>query len=422
MDFGIIGTSIWQQNMPLLERLTIDRDERPAFLDKLKKDLGFDELIYLATCNRVEFIYVVSDNSAGRSRLLHGLIDHFFRDGRKLSFFPNDFYHFTGKEAMCHLFRMVASLESLVLGETQIAGQFKQAYQESVEMGMVGPALESLAQEALTVARRVKRDTTLGEGSLSMASLASRELQTRLGNVGQPVVAIVGSGTMTLKLSRYIRKSMNARLVFVNRTVSKVERFAEEFDGDTMSLDDFRENPGQVDAVVSATAAKGPVFERPFLEKLNALDKPVICIDLAIPRDFSVDFIGHDRVEVIDIPRLKSQGQGNLRQKFIEASKANDIVRDAVNKYLSGRVEVSLKPIFHNSYKESMELAEKTLDELFDQLNNLGDGEREAIRRMVNKLVGHSSFQSVRRLSDHLVEVRSQMVLADLVKARKEAV
>ena len=149
MEFGTIGTSIWQQNMQLLHQLTIDRDEKVSVLQQLKSTLGVEELIYLATCNRVEFIYTASD-SVDRGAILHRLIDFFFRDSHTLGFFPNDFYHFTGKEAVTHLFRMTSSLESLVVGETQITGQFKQAYQEAVSAELAGPILGRLAEEQLT--------------------------------------------------------------------------------------------------------------------------------------------------------------------------------------------------------------------------------------------------------------------------------
>ena len=132
MEFGIIGTSIWQQNMPLLEKLTLDRETKIEQLQQLKEVLGIDELIYLSTCNRVEFFYA-NEESNDRGNLLHRLIDFFFADGSDMNFFPNDFYNYTGKEAITHLFRTVSSLESLVVGETQITGQFKDAFQEAFD-------------------------------------------------------------------------------------------------------------------------------------------------------------------------------------------------------------------------------------------------------------------------------------------------
>ncbi|MBD3401517.1 glutamyl-tRNA reductase [candidate division GN15 bacterium] len=411
MTFGIIGTSIWQQNLPLLERLTLDRETRQADLERLKNALGLTELLYLATCNRVEVLYVTEQEGA-ESRLLHRLIDFFFRGKREISFFPNDFYHFTGREAMTHLFRTVASLESLVVGETQITGQFKQAWQDAAQAGLSGPMLDSLAQEALRVAKKVKRETDLGTGALSMASLAAENLYGQIGTREKSVVALVGSGSMTIKLARQIGQWPHTKLIFVNRTAAKAEQYAEDFGGAAYSLIDFIADPPQVDAIITATAAPHPVFDTAFAERLPETDHPVICIDLAIPRDFDNACRGHQRLSVVDIPALKSRAQGNLRKKFIAAGQANEIIKESVNKYLSDRIEVSLKPIFRNSYQESLALAERALSDLFaTRLTSLSDEEKAAVTRTVTRLIGHSSFQPVKTLSENLATLRNEIGL-----------
>jgi glutamyl-tRNA reductase len=409
MTVGTIGTSIWQQNLPLLEHLTLDREARLPRLERLKSALGLTELVYLATCNRVEVMYAVEPGDAD-SRLLHRLIDFFFKGERRISFFPNDFYHFTGREAITHLFRMVSSLESLVVGESQITGQFKQAWQEASSAGLSGPVLDGIAQEALVVAKRVKRETDLGAGALSMASLATEQLYAGLAGIDRAVVALVGSGAMTSKVARQASQWPGVNLVFVNRTVEKAEQLAAEFGGCAISLTAFVADPMPIDAIVSATASSEPVFDRSFVDRLPSALRPMLCIDLAVPRDFSPDCSGNPRLRMIDIPRLKAAAHGNLRKKFVEAGKAHEIVKDAVTRYLSDQIEVSLKPIFHESYRESLEHAEQALSELFSsKLTALSDSEREAVIRVVKRLIGQSSFQPVRALSHRLVTIRSEL-------------
>lgn len=419
MVFGIIGTSIWQQNLPLLERLTLDRDSKEESLQQLKSALGIDELIYIATCNRVEFIYVSHTNKPA-DRVLHRLIDFFFRSGTQLSFFPNDFYNFTGKDAITHLFRTVAALDSLVVGETQITGQFKTAFEEAKSSGLAGHVLSGLGQEALTTARRVKRETSLGNGSISMASLAINAIRDELKDRENPTIALVGSGSMTGKLANGLKK---ANLLFVNRTLEKAQKFAEEYGGTAVSLESFINDPGKVEAIASATAASGAVFDESFLARFAEQHNPVVCVDLAVPRDFSRAFEHSDNAVLIDIPKLKSRAQVNLRQKFVEAGRANDIVRESVQKYLADRIEVSLKPIFHESYQESIDRAKKALDDLFaTRLNSLDTESRETVARLVTRLIGHSSFQPAKMLSDHLVGIQAEQSLIDLTAARKDAV
>lgn len=428
MRLGIIGTSIWQQNMPLLERLSIDTESKTVALHELKEALGVEELIHLSTCNRVEMLYVVRDHIP-RGRILHRLIDHFFKGDCDVSFFPNDFYHYQGKEAVSHLFRTVASLESLVLGETQITGQFKDAFNDANECGLVGSVLDRLGKQALAVAKRVKRETSVGEGSVSMASLASDVLVDGLKDSERPIVALIGAGAMTKKSACHLRKAMSVDLVFVNRTVAKAEALTETFvnrEGSStraMSLEDFRNDPGRINAIISATSANDPVFDAEFLNKLTAENKTITCIDLALPRDFSTDFDIHPGVTLIDIAELKSRGNDNLRQKFVAASKANDIVREEVANYHSNRVETSLKPIVQESYQASVQMARQSLDKLFaDSITTLTQEQQDAVHRLVTKLIGHASFQSVKTLSEHIVDARGEISLERLESLNKEAV
>ncbi|MGB5137356.1 MAG: hypothetical protein WBP29_02370, partial [Candidatus Zixiibacteriota bacterium] len=289
MEFGIIGTSIWQQNMKLLEHLTVDRTARVEVLRSLKTSLGLSELVYLATCNRVEFVYVSTGKYAG-AKLLHKLIDYFFRDIKGLGFFPNDFYHYSGREAVAHLFRTTASLESLVVGENQIAGQYKDAYMEALASGLAGATLKDISEEALLVAKKVKRDTEIGLGAVSMASLAADELAAYLNPADNPVIALVGTGAMTLKLAHYVQDNKLGKLLFVNRTAEKADTLAQQFDGNAISLTDFIDSRVPVDAILSATAATEAIFDAEFIDSMPERTKPVLCIDLAIPRDFGNEF------------------------------------------------------------------------------------------------------------------------------------
>ncbi|MCP4705581.1 MAG: glutamyl-tRNA reductase [candidate division Zixibacteria bacterium] len=408
MSIGIIGTSIWQQNNRLLHQMTLSPESKQAKLDELKEVLGVDELIYLSTCNRIEILYSAPE-SIQRSQVLHRMIDFFFKGAEDIAFFPNDFYNFRGREALMHLFRMVSSLESMVIGETQITGQFKQAYNDAKEYGLVGHTLDHLAQRALLVARSIKRKTSIGRGSLSMASLAGETISKQLKDIQNPTIALVGAGPMTSKLAKYIKDSFQAELLFVNRTVNKAEKLSDEFGGSVVALDTFLESPIKIDAIISATSSDRPIFTKSFIDKFDPDSLPTICIDLAIPRDFSNEFDSTPDLEMIDIPQLKNQHQGNLREKFIEAGHANEIVREEVSRYLSNQIEISLKPIINESYQESIEMANKALDKLFtNKLSSLDKKQQDAVSHLVTKLIGHSSFQSVRMLSEYMVEAKAE--------------
>lgn len=419
MEFGIVGTSIWQQNMPLLARLSLDKECKSEKLQQLKSLLEVEELIYLSTCNRVEFIYVVSPRNSS-TRILHRIIDFFFSRNRDLSFFPNDFYQYNGRDAIRHLFRTVASLDSLVIGETQITGQFKQAYQEALDSGLADQVLDGIAREALATAKKVKRETTLGAGALSMATLATEELKIWTETKKNSIIALVGAGVMTEKLAKYITESLDAKPLFVNRTFSESEKLAAGYDTQAISLESFLKNPPPVSAIVSATAAPEPIFNSSFLKKMQSGSNCTLCIDLAMPPDFSEDFKNNNSVRLIDIGQFKSRGQNNLRQKFIEAGHANEIIRNCVSKYLADQIELSIKPIFQKSHRDSIEMARKAFDDLFSRkVTTLPEKDRHEVIQLMTKLIGFSSYQPVKTLSNRLVQLDPEINLFRY-KANKE--
>ncbi|MFC1475254.1 glutamyl-tRNA reductase, partial [Candidatus Zixiibacteriota bacterium] len=400
----------------------IDREAKPQILQELKEALGISELIYLATCNRVEFFYAIEDKYP-RGNILHRLIDFFLCDSSDINFFPNDFYHYSGKDAITHLFRTVSSLESLVVGETQITGQFKDAYEEAFGEGLAGQQLKKLANEALNVARKVKRETGLGEGSQSMASLASSELETYFKGAASLSFALVGAGTMTEKFAKYIIKTKMGNLIFVNRSLEKAQELADKYNGQALSLDEFKNNPPKIDSIISATAADEPVFDDNFLNNIEPQEKPILCIDLAIPRDFSEAFNFNKNVRLIDISSLKSKAQSNLRHKFIEASKANNIIKESVRKFLSDCLEVSIKPIFNSSYQESLQLARNAFNDLFkNRVKTLDKEDEEAVFNLVTKLIGHSAFQPARKLSKQLALHNTQFEMEEIPSYDKEII
>jgi glutamyl-tRNA reductase len=154
---------------------------------------------------------------------------------------------------------------------------------------------------------------------------------------------------------------------------------------------------------VSATAAPEALFDSAFCARLPQTDQAVLCVDLAIPRDFAPDCASNDRIKLVDIPSLKAAGDRNLREKFVESGKANDIVREEVAKYFAGQVQTTIRPLFHQCRAESLQMANRAMNDLFGgRLSSLSDDDRQAVADLVEKIVNHSSFLPARLLSDHL--------------------
>jgi len=414
-----IGVSVGNGNMELLERLTIAPEERATALSRLQELLGVEELLYLATCNRVEFI-VATTEEVTATDVRNRLLDFFLSSGREFNFQPADLKTSSGASAVRHVFRVVSALESVVVGETQITGQFKAALQESLELGLVGERLGPFAKEALQVARQVRNETDLGRGSVSMGSLVMDELSSRWVLDSQTKIALVGSGEMTVKVATYLKTLNLTNVLFTNRTVSKAQALAERFGGKAICIEGFLASPPEVDVIISATSAPEPIFDEQFLSRLQPPRKKVYCVDLALPRDFADVFGESDKTELIDIPHLQSKKDMNLHKKFREVDKAGEIVESSVGRFQRSHIERTIRPALKASYQTSMEFAMKASGKLLDtHLTGYPPELGAHIENLIRKVVGFSSAQFGHAIAAHLSQGAGDHALTEMCEEAK---
>ncbi len=416
-EIGIIGATVTQGNLQLLERLTLPADERAPALPELKQALGVDELVYLATCNRVEFIYS-GPNGQSASAVRNRLLDYFFEGGRQIRFSHGDLFALRGTDAIRHIFRVTASLESMVIGETQITGQIKTALGIALQTATAGLHLEKLITEALLIARKVRNETKIGSGSLSMASLVIGELQKGATFTKDSTIALIGAGEMTVKMAAYLSKLLPAQILFVNRTKEKAETLAARFSGRSVSLERFISDPGKIDAIISATSSPQAVFDQGFLDKLRDKNEHVICVDLAIPRDFAPDYDESEVITLIDIPRLNENKDKNLRGKFRELDKSSEIIETATLEFVSSFIEDTLKPALEQTREESLQFAREKCDRLFsERLIQFSSEERELVYDLMKKVLGRAHAKQSRAFAGHLSRLNETPAIDDVDKS-----
>jgi glutamyl-tRNA reductase len=350
---------------------------------------GFAELVYLATCNRVEFVFECTlDRPIHVSR--NRILDFFFKNKQGVSFAPENFYGHSGIEAARHLFTVAAALDSLVIGEAQILGQVKDAWSAATESGRAGEGLAPAFRAAFHCAKRVRRETEIGTHKLSMASLAAEVIREFTREVPGARVAIVGAGAMTAKLAEAALQAGAGELWFVNRTVAKLEEIAG--DHHTMGLEEFRVQPPPVDAVLTATASPLAIFGREEAETLLRAgdpERPFLFLDLAIPRDVADDVAGIANVRLWHLGALRDLAGANRRERFRAADLAREIVNDEVGRYHDKVVELMLSPIFGQTNDQALAFAHSGLESLFTgRLEHLSPEDKESVRYWVlNKLV-----------------------------------
>jgi glutamyl-tRNA reductase len=280
----------------------------------------------------------------------------------------------------------------------------KQAYTEARTLDIAGEQLKAIFTEAFRVAKKIRRETPLGEKSVSMVSLVIDAVTEHVDNHGKSTVAIVGVGPMSVKLADHLKDRSDIDFFFVNRTVAKAEALAAEYSCRAMSLSDFIANPGHVDIVFTSTGAPEPIFNRAQVEHLQAArtsDTPLQMIDLAIPRDVDAAVADIDNVICRDIPYFQATADRNRRARFVAVDQAERIVDSEVGRAHRVNAERQFRPVFSAALSEGLAYAHAGVERLFkSRLGHLSDEDRDAISHFTDKLVRYTNHLPVSALAE----------------------
>jgi glutamyl-tRNA reductase len=418
---GCVSVKLGQAGLGLLESLTIPEDIRREQLNILKSILGVSELLYLATCNRVEFLVLLPDSAVDIADIRNRILDFFFRrdeSSPNVEFEPASFRLFAGRGAVRHIFDVAGSLDSIVIGESQILGQLKAAQQFSQENGLSGHVIERLLSASFKAAKKIRTETELGKKPVSMASLVEIRLDDVLREKPEAIVAIIGSGPMTPKMADIIRRNHQNRILFVNRTVAKIDEFATRFQGRAVGLDEFLSGAHRADIIVSSTSSPEPIFTDETLANINT--GKIIAFDLAIPRDFSDNLFDSVNLELWNLERLNILAQKNRRERFRVIDQASRIIDEQLSFYLQKEIAQMITPLFDSALDESMAIAQEGLSNLFNgKLSHLSEKDRELLAHWSKKVLSHACYLPARQLARRIAESDSEQPsnLALLLKA-----
>ena len=384
---AVAGIS-WRQGGPeALARFTLATEGRPEAVKRLAAGLGVAELVYVATCNRVEVAFVGDGRTAlgaYRPRIFEGLTGGSGTPGEA----ARTFRAWAGEGAMEHLILVTAGLDSARVGETDVAAQVRRSFEQSRELGLVGTRLGLVFEEALKVARRVHASTALGHGRESLAEIALDRLRSRLAEAAGPV-ALVGVSAMTERCARSLAAE-GTRVVVVNRTLARALEFAQSAGAEALALADFLAEPPGVEAIVSATGAEAAVFRRADLERLAARvpsGRPLLAVDMAVPPDVEPGDARAAGVERIGMEEVIAEAERSRERRLEEMADARTLVDEALlslRRRLSDRLVAPLLAAVQRRYRST---AVEGLERLFKrELVGLGESERDAVRRWAETL------------------------------------
>jgi glutamyl-tRNA reductase len=390
-----VGTNHESAGLDFRETLYLSREEIDVSLPHVIQKHGLREVMVLSTCNRLEVYGVMDSNELNMHHLREVFID-------LQRFCPNPkqeldeeikhrSYHYLHKDAARHAFSVASGLDSLVLGETQITGQFKNAAQFAQESGTLGPILKRLTQEAFSSSKKVRSSTDIGKKPVSI-SHAAIDLANRVyGDIADCRVLVIGAGEMAEVAAKYLLKYKPKEIFICNRTLARAENLVDKVGvGIAYPWEELNEVLTLADVVISCTAANEIVLDKPRIERSqNARNKPVFLIDIALPRDIDKACAELEDVYLFDIDDLKQVVGENFEERRKAAEKGKQIIvenADGFDKWLSN---IHLKPAL-GSFREYLEaLVAQEFQKSFGRspLNNLDENQIKAAEAMLKSIV-----------------------------------
>ncbi len=413
---GLLGLSYRTADQDAIARAALAPPVGEA-MRRLHEECGFAESVYIATCNRVEWVFAAPEGTDPRG-LFGGLERRLGSDGSRL-------YRLVGDEAARHVFEVAASLDSMNPGETQVVGQVREAYRRASELGLAGPRLHLLFEAALRAAKRVRRETALTARPVSMMSLALEAAGGGDLPDGSTVV-VVGAGVMAEEAAERLAKRPALVRLLANRTAHKAEALAARTGARSLPLQSLLAAPPHVDVLITAVSVEKPLFDRSALERLAAAGpagatpvktgSPVI-IDLGVPANVDGAAARALGIKVFGMDNLKAAGEANRGKLDTEIAAARVVLNEELEEFRAAMLERTLAPVLVAWRRRARHTLDEGLARLFASENGRwNEDERERIERWAASLVDrltHLPMVGMRRVAaEHGVEAAHTFLAA----------
>ena len=397
MQLAIVGVSHKTAPVEVRERLAFNTDVLRSALTALVGRQEVREAIILSTCNRVE---VMAESPDDR------MIREFLCDFHQITHdsVSKHLYTFKNAEAIRHVFRVAASLDSMMVGEPQILGQVKEAYRIATDVGTVGMHLNALMNRAFAVAKKVRNETGISQSAVSI-SFAAVELARKIfGDLTGKTVMIIGASKMSELAAKHLRRNGVSSVLVTNRTFERAVELAKVFEGAAVPFEHFTDHMVGADIVISSTGAPHFVISRTLAEQVihRRKNKPVFFIDIAVPRDIEPAVNEIDNAFLYDIDDLQQVIDANLKERMKEASRAEQIVDSEVAAFclkIRSRevvpVIVQLKDSMEKHRRDEIERNRRLLKDLSPEAQAAID---QLTKSLINKIL-HPPIELLKQMA-----------------------
>ncbi|WP_106768523.1 glutamyl-tRNA reductase [Paenibacillus faecalis] len=399
MHIVVVGLNYRTAPVEVRERFTFAEKDLPEALKQLKSTKSVLEGVIVATCNRTE-IYVVVDRLHMCGYFIRSFMEQWFDIKREE--FTQHLYIYEDEQAIEHLFRVTCSLDSMVIGETQILGQVRSAFLKSQEEKATGTWFNMLFKQAVTLGKRVHSETSIGESAVSV-SYAAVELGKRIfGTFKDKKVLILGAGKMSELTVKHLYSNGAAEVIVANRTRARAEELARKFRGTPCDISEAMERLHEADIVISSTGADdyvlNPAQVKESMKKRPS--RPLFMIDIAVPRDIDPEVGEVSNVFLYDIDDLEGIVESNMEMRRTEAAKIESMIEEEMDAFHQWLKTLGVRPVIRALQDKSNSIHEETLESLFNKLPELDDRQRKVIRRLTKSIVNQMMHDPINRIKE----------------------
>lgn len=370
----------------------------------LKRTIGIEEILYLSTCNRVEFL--ISSNDSINTAFLNGFFTAFAPEWNRtdLEWAMQNAQVFEGDEALRHLFNVASSIDSLVVGEREIITQVRNAYDKCNNLGLTGDLIRIVVKKTIEVAKDVYTHTKIAKNPVSVVSLAYRKL--RALNVKQDArFLIIGSGVTNTTMAKYLKKHKFANFTVFNRTLANAEKLANELKGKAYPLSELTNYKEGFDIIVTCTGSAESIITPQLYKSLVGNDKSKkVVIDLAIPNDLDAEILNSYDVNLIAVNNLQEVAKENMLAREQEMDACRIIIEKNIEEFKqilkTRKVELAMSEV----PKKVKEIRETANEVFAKELNNLDSESKEVLDKILSYMEKKYISVPMKMAKDILIE------------------
>jgi glutamyl-tRNA reductase len=394
-----LGASHKTASLELRERIALPTGRAARVLAELTEHDAIHEAVALFTCNRTELYLITADALEAENAALTIL-------SRQAGLRPTELfgslYSLRGAEAVEHLFAVTGGLDSMIVGEAEIQGQVKRAYEVALVEGVSGPVSNRLFRDALAAGKRVRSETGIARNNVSISTVAVQLAGEFLGELSERRVLVIGAGENAELTARALRDRGVETLFVANRRYDRALGLAQRFGGRAVTFDDMPRELEAADIVVTSTGAPHQILGREELEFVAAsrMGRPLVLIDLAVPRDIEPSVRDCPGIALYDMDDLQRAVARNMDAREAEAAEALVLVREEVARFQDWMASLDVVPTISALRRRADEVVEQVLRENESRWETLSPADRERVEVMARAVVSRLLHEPTVRLKD----------------------